>query len=394
MDSRERVLAALSHKPVDRIPIDLCGHNDSCIHEIAYQRLVKYLHLPNTIPDTANVMECVVYAAEEILNLIQVDTRAVYLPIKDTIGKPQPDGSFLFTWSDGSIWKKPPGGYYFDLVIPPLQGELTSSAIASMPWPSMDDIDLIAIRDKARNLKLKTKFAVVMSGFLIMPVGGLQLWRGFEQWSIDTLAQTKLWHEMTEAYMERAFTQADKILRAVGKYIDVAYFIGDDIATQRGPWINPSFYRQHVKPFHQSAMDFIRARTEAKIIFHICGSAREFIPDLIDIGVDAINPVQTTAAGMDPLELKDEYGKDIAFWGGVDTQHVLPFGTPRDVEREVKRIISSLGPSGLVLTSCHNIQSEVPPENILTLFQSALNILIYSGLVNSWYFERTAELFD
>ncbi|MCK4821729.1 hypothetical protein KA005_38540, partial [bacterium] len=89
---------------------------------------------------------------------------------------------------------------------------------------------------------------------------------------------------------------------------------------------------------------------------------------------DAINPVQTTAAGMNPNELKREYGKDIAFWGGVDTQHVLPFGTPQDVEEEVRRIISSLGPSGLVLTSCHNIQSEVPPENIVALFQSAINM--------------------
>lgn len=374
MNSRERVLAALSHKPVDRIPIDLCGHNDSCIHEVAYPQLMEYLRLPYASPDSANVMECVVYAAEEVLKYFQVDTRAVYLPIKDTTGKLQPDGSRLFTWSDGSIWKKPSGGYYFDLILPPLQGELTSNAISTMPRPTINDADLAVIRNKARYLKLETEYAVVMSGFLIMPVSGVQLWRGFEQWSIDTLTQTKLWLEMTEAYMERAFDQADKILKAVGEYIDVAYFIGDDIATQRGPWLRPSFYRKHIKPFQEQAMDFIRARTEAKIIFHICGSAREFIPDLIDIGVDAINPVQTTAAGMNPNELKREYGKDIAFWGGVDTQHVLPFGTPQDVEEEVRRIISSLGPSGLVLTSCHNIQSEVPPENIVALFQSAINM--------------------
>lgn len=370
MNSRERVLAALSHAPIDRIPIDCCGHNDSCIHEIAYQRLREYLHLLPDTPVIANRLENVVYAAEEILRLFQSDTRAVYLPMCDLTETLETDGSHWLTWSDGSIWRKPVGEYYFYLHTPPLQGELTSGEISAMPWPTVKDGDLAAIREEAKYLKLETDYAVVMSGFLIMPVGGPQLWRGFEQWSIDTIAQTKLWMQMTEAYLERAFTQADKILGAVGEFIDVAYFIGDDIATQRGPWMNPSFYRQYIKPFHQSTMDFIRARTDAKIIFHICGSAREFIPDLIDIGVDAINPVQTTATGMNPFELKREYGSDIAFWGGIDTQQVLPFGTPQDVEREVKRIVRSLGPSGLVLASCHNIQFDVPPENIVAMFQS------------------------
>ena len=370
MNSRERVLAALSHETVDRIPIDFCGHNDSCIHEIAYQRLREYLHLSPNTPVTANRLESVVYAAEEILRLFHSDTRAVYLPVRDLNETLETDGSHLLTWSDGSIWRKPVGEYYFYLHTTPLQGELTSEAISAIPWPTIKDEDLTAIRDEARRLKLETNYAVVMSGFLIMPVGGPQLWRGVEQWSIDTIAQTKLWIQMTEAYLERAFAQADKILEAVGEFIDVAYFIGDDIATQRGSWLNPSFYRQYIKPYHQSAMDFIRARTDAKIIFHICGSAREFIPDLIDIGVDAINPVQTTATGMNPFELKREYSRDIAFWGGIDTQQVLPFGTPQDVEGEVKRIVCSLGPSGLVLASCHNIQFDVPPENIVAMFQS------------------------
>jgi len=371
MNSRERVLAALSHQPVDQIPIDLCGHNDSCLHEIAYKQLREYLHLPPETPVTANPLECVVYAQEEVLRLFNVDTRAVYFPVLDSVGKLQPDGSYLLRWADGSIWRKPPGGYYFDLYIPPLRGDLTPKTIAEMAWPTVADTDLARIRARAAYLRNNTKFAVVISGFLIMPASGTQLWRGFEQWSIDTLSQTKLWLEMTEAYMERAFAQADLILKAVGDNIDVAYFIGDDLATQNGLWVRPSFYRKYIKPFHQSAMDFIRARTKAKIIFHICGSAWELIPDLIEIGVDAINPVQTSAAKMNPVELKREFGKDIAFWGGVNTQSVLPFGTRQEVEEEVKQLINTLGPSGLVLTSCHNIQPGVPPENIVAMFQAA-----------------------
>jgi len=219
-----------------------------------------------------------------------------------------------------------------------------------------------------------------MSGFLIMPVTGTQIWRGFEQWCIDTLSDTKRWHEMTEAYMARALTHADAVLGAVGEFIDAAYIIGDDIATQQGPFISPRFYRTHVKPFHQQAMEFIRARTSAKVVFHMCGSAREFIPDLIDIGVDAINPVQTTATGMEPARLKHDFGENIVFWGGIDTQRVLPFGRPEDVREEVHRIVDSLGPSGLILASSHNIQADVPPENIVAMFQAAIGV---NGLPHS-----------
>ncbi len=373
MNARERVLAALSHQDIDRVPVDFCGHNDSCIHRQAYERLRVYLGLPPVEPTIANDVENVVYAEEEILRRFQADTRAVYLPISDRTGEPQPDGSFLLTWSDGSVWRKPPGGYYFDLHQPPLRGELTSQAIAEMPWPTIPQEALDALRMRAKRLKYETEYAVVMSGFLIMPVSGTQIWRGFEQWCVDTLSDTMRWQEMTEAYMARAYAQADLILKAVGEFIDVAYLIGDDIATQNGPFISPAFYRKHIKPFHQQAMDFIRARTDAKILFHMCGSAREFIPDLIDIGVDAINPVQTTAVGMEPTQLKREFGNEMAFWGGVDTQRVMPFGAPEDVKKEVRRIIRSLGPSGLVLTSCHNIQADVPPENIVAMFGAAID---------------------
>ena len=371
MKSRARVLNALSHRAVDRIPIDFWGHNDTTIHRVAYERLRTYLGFPPIEPTIANDVENVVYAAEDILLTFGVDTRAVYLPIPDRQGEPQPDGSLLLTWPDGSVWRKPPGGLYYDLFRPALPGELTSQAIAAMPWPKFPPDALEGIGKRAEQLRRTTDYAVVMAGFLIMPVTGTQIWRGFDQWCVDTLENTKLWQEMTEAYLERAFSQAEAILKAVGQFIDVAYFIGDDIATQNGPFISPSFYRKYIKPYHRQIVEFVRSRTDAKIVFHMCGAAREFIPDLIDVGVDAINPVQTTAQGMEPWSLKREFGPAMAFWGGVDTQRILPFGTPEDVKNEVRRIIDALGPSGLVLASSHNLQPDVPPENIIALFEAA-----------------------
>jgi len=374
MNSRERVLSALANHPVDRPAVDFCGHNDSTIHEIAYQRLRNYFGLPYYEPTIANLVECVVYAAEDILTRFQVDTRALHLTIKPQIPEKMEDGSLVVTLTDGSRWLKPSGGFYYCLYESPLNDMLNTQSIAAIPNPKIPREDLIALRHRAKELKTQTDYAVVLSGFLIMPVTGTQIWRGFEKWSIDIIENLKPWQEMTTVYMERTLAQAGDILDAVGDLIDVAYIIGDDLATQRGPWLNPSFYRKYIKPWHKIAMDFIRTKTDAKIIFHMCGAAHDFISDLIDIGVDAINPVQTSAKGMDPVMLKREYGRDIAFWGGVDNQHVLPFGTPAEVRTEVKHIKDALGPSGLIIGSCHNIQPDVPPQNVEALFQAAVEV--------------------
>ena len=378
MKPRERTVAALSHEPVDCVPIDFCGHNDTVIHRQVYECLRAYLGLLPEEPVRASLHQGTVYAAEDILVRYQADTRAVFLPVPEDEGERQPDGSYLLTGDDGSVRRKPPGGLYYDLERPALVGELTSAAIARMPttttWPADHAGELLALRQRARYLKEKTDYAVVLAGFLVMPNGGTRVWRGFEQSSIDALIDTARWQEMIEAYMARRLIQCDAILSAVGEFIDAAYIIGDDIATQEGPWLRPSFYRQYLKPYHQQTMDFVRARTDAKVVFHMCGAAREFIPDLIDVGVDAINPVQTSAAGMDPAGLKRDFGRHIAFWGGLDTQHVLPFGTPDDVRREARCCLDTLGPSGYVFASCHNIQADVPPENIEAMFAAAAEL--------------------
>ena len=379
MKPRERVIAALSHQEVDRIPVDFCGLKDAVIHRKAYEELRAYLGLQLDKPDVARLTQGVVYAAEELLLRYGADCRSVHLPESEQEGELQADGTRLLVGRNGSVLRKPAGGLYYDVVTPALTGELTSEAIAAVARrlidTATDEDQLGVLRRTAKRLHEETDYAVVMDGFLIQPATGTAFgWRGFEQWCIDALTDTVRWQEMIEAFMQQRLDEAERILQAVGPFIDVAYMIGDDVANQRGPWISPSFYRQYIKPWHQLTMDFIRARTNAKIVFHLCGAAREFIPDLIDIGADAVNPVQTAARGMDPEALKRDFGDHIAFWGGVDTQHVLPFGTPAEVRQEVRRCINTLGPSGYVLASCHNIQAGVPPENIEAMFAAAAEL--------------------
>jgi uroporphyrinogen decarboxylase len=179
----------------------------------------------------------------------------------------------------------------------------------------------------------------------------------------------RLMEQITDVYIE----SCNGYLDHVGKYIQVFTF-WDDFAGQNGWLIRPELYRQRIKPKQRRLIDAIKQKTDAKVFYHSCGATRELIPDLIDLGFDILNPVQVSAKGMDTKQLKAEYGRDIVFWGGgVDTQHVLPFGKPQEVADEVKRRIDDLAPGGgFVFAAVHNIQALVPPENIVAAFDTAL----------------------
>ena len=168
------------------------------------------------------------------------------------------------------------------------------------------------------------------------------------------------------------------MLAEVGPNLDVV-MVAEDLGSQDGPLISPEMYRRMVKPAQKRIWQFIKSRTNAKLFLHSCGSVRQFIPDLIEIGVDILNPVQVAAGSMDPSELKREFGKDLTFWGGgCDTQRVLTFGTPDDVEREVRRRIRELAPGGgFVFNQIHNIQPGVPPENVMRMFETVLAHGVY-----------------
>lgn len=190
---------------------------------------------------------------------------------------------------------------------------------------------------------------------------------------MELATQPALLCALMDRHLEHGFTAAESFYRAVGESADMVYGIGDDVASHTAMRMFPAGYRRYIKPRHAEIVRFIKSRTKAKIIFHCCGACKPIIPDLIEIGVDALNPTQPSATRMDPVELKRYFGKDIVFWGGIDVIHLLPGGAPQDVEREVKRHIDVLAAGGgHVFAPSHTIQRHTSPENVLTMYQTAL----------------------
>jgi uroporphyrinogen decarboxylase len=195
--------------------------------------------------------------------------------------------------------------------------------------------------------------------------------RGNENFYVDLIANPKLATAIMDKMLEFYIGFWEEMLPIVGPYVQVIK-VGDDLGMQNGPLISPDLYRSLIKPRERELISFIKKRTDAKIYFHSCGSVYEFIPDLIEIGVDVLNPIQVSAKDMVTKRLKQEFGERLSFWGAVDTQQVLPFGSQEDVEAEVRKRIGDLAPGGgYILSSVHNIQAKVPPENIAAMFDAA-----------------------
>ncbi len=226
----------------------------------------------------------------------------------------------------------------------------------------------------AERLHAGTDFAIVANHNTV-PFLQLCDLAGVEDLYADVALCPDLVRFAGEKLLEARLPFIETYYRLLGPHIDVAYCVGDDMADQRSPSFGVGTYRALFKPLHERIIRTVRERTAAKILFHICGAASEFIPELIDLGVDAINPVQTTAAGMEPERLKREFGRDIAFWGAIDTQDVLPFGTRQQVADEVRRKIDVLGRGGgYVFAPCHNIQAGTPAANIVTMYEAAWEV--------------------
>jgi len=201
---------------------------------------------------------------------------------------------------------------------------------------------------------------------------------GLEQWFCDLLTAPAFCGALLDQTLRFWMDWFRVFLDEVGDVVDVI-MMGDDLAGQNGPLFNPELYRRIVKPCHKRLVQYVRSRTHAKIWYHTCGSCVDFIPELIDNGVDVLNPVQISARNMDPVELKRRFGQRLAFWGGgVDAQHILPRGTPQEVAENVRQNLQALMPGGgYVFNNCHNIQGEVPPENVVALFDTAYECGFY-----------------
>jgi uroporphyrinogen decarboxylase len=202
---------------------------------------------------------------------------------------------------------------------------------------------------------------------------------GFEDWLVDLIAHPGFAGALLDRVVEIQAQMIQHILQAVGANVDVV-LCPDDLGMQNAPLISPKLYRQMIKPRQKTLFAVIKRYTDAKLLLHSDGAIAPLIGDFIDIGVDVLNPIQVSAAGMgDTRWLKRTFGKDLSFWGAIDTQHILPFGTPQAVKEEVEKRIQDLAPGGgYVLASVHNIQSEVPPENICAMFEAGLRYGSYA----------------
>jgi uroporphyrinogen decarboxylase len=239
------------------------------------------------------------------------------------------------------------------------------------PWPDPDDPGYVqGLAEQVQRIRQHTDCAAILT--LPAPFVHIsQYLRGFEDWFCDFALNAKALAALFDVVLEVTLQVARRELEAVGRDVDIV-ICADDLGTQQGLLVSYDDYRRHIKPRHQKYFQQIHDLSPAKLLFHSCGSLAAVIPDLIDIGVDILNPVQVTAAGMDPVELKRRYGARLTFWGAMDTQQVLPRGTVAEVRRMGEERIEQLGErGGFVLAACHNLQPDVPLENVLAMFRHA-----------------------
>ena len=384
MKSRARVMQALNHKEPDRVPIDLGATIVTSIAKQAYLELNRHLGIPVEETRMLDHVQQLPYVNDALLQRFGVDFRMVQLPAATTSGVDIFEEGDYYAFIDrwGSKLHMPKtGGFYFDWVDFPIK-EPTMEALDAYHWPRPDPAEVNAqLGQQAKHLYENSEYALVGSaviggGIFEQPARVMGMQNFLMALVSEPAFADRLMEKITDIYIE----SCNNYLDHVGPYIQV-FTYWDDIAGQNGWLIRPELYRKMIKPKQKRLVEAIKKKTEAKLFYHSCGATRDLIPDLIDIGFDILNPVQVSARGMDTKELKAQFGRDIVFWGGgVDTQHVLPFGKPQEVVDEVKRRIDDLAPGGgFVFAAVHNIQALVPPENIVAAFDTALKYGRYGG---------------
>jgi uroporphyrinogen decarboxylase len=372
MKPRDRVLAALNYEEPDRVPLDLGGNNTTLMVG-TYERLKAFLGMEEVPTRLLSRTWQIIEPDEQILDRLSIDTRylfpSVKLPQESSRGGNSPQANtedlFVDEWGITRRFIL----HYYEIADHPLKGAESLQDIESYPWPDPGEyLDVEGLRDRARHFRQNTDYALV--GYT---AGSLfeQAWylRGYVELLMDFMLNKEFAHALFSKILEVRKRHAEIYLQEVGDYLDVIQ-LGDDIATQNGPMMSPALYREMVKPYQEGLFGFVKERTPAKLYYHSCGAVASLVEDLIEIGVDALNPVQVSAEGMDTAELKRRFGRRIAFWGAIDSQHVLPFGTTGQVRAEVQKRIKDLAPGGgYVLAGVHNLQPDIPPENIVAMYE-------------------------
>jgi len=371
MTCRERTLAALDHKEPDRVPLDFGGRTTT-IHLFAHQALMQHLGLSGPQPRLRSYHTYLVEPDPQLLQRFERASTVFFSrPPSDYVFKIDPvTNTYVDEW--GTKYYMPPDGYYYDIQSTPLATAESEADLQKYPWPNPKDPSRVA------GLAAEIKAAYdAREKVIMMCTATLGLWEmswyllGFEQAYVNLAANQPFMEALTERMLEWQMAYWDMVLGEVGPYIDLVQ-IGEDLGSQHGPLMAPATFRRIYKPRMRRLVDFIKQRTKARIYLHSCGSIYRMIPDLIEVGIEVLNPVQVNAAEMDSARLKREFGKDLTFWGGGCDPVVLQTGTPTEVRDDVKRRIHDLAPGGgFVFGSVHNIQANVPPANIVAMFEAA-----------------------
>jgi uroporphyrinogen decarboxylase len=399
MNSRERVLAAIRHEQPDRVPIDLGGMASTGITAIAYNKLKTHLGI-----DTGQTR---VYDTTQQLAEIELPVLARFhvdvVDVSNRLGRPSqswkpwilPDGSaavvpkrfnpesdgeggYLVKDSDGNVLMRAPKGcLYFQSTFHPL-AKLTSVAELEDWHPHLlSNRYLDRVHNNSRFLFENTDYAI-MGSFGGNIVEGGQGLRGWAQFLMDMAGDPAFAHAMLDKLAESHLANLKRYLEAVGDSIQIIQ-MGDDMGTQAAPQLSVDMYREFIKPHHTAIYRYVRENSDIAVFLHSCGSIYELIPDLIEAGVQILNPVQTSATGMAPQRLKDEFGDRLVFWGGgCDTQTVLPTASTEEIREHVYARMQIFKPGGgFIFNQIHNVQADVPVENLVAMLDAAREFAAY-----------------
>ncbi len=375
MNSRQRLMTALDHQEPDKVPLDV-GGNQTGIHRIAYQKVLDYFGLDEEIV-IMDVVQQLAAPSETVLQRFGIDTRYVrpgmFLPVPEL--KEVKPGFWGFTDGFGVTWAMPghaPGeGLYCDIIGHPL-ANLKYEDLDYFDWPDgKDATPFKGLREYAQRMHDETDYALV-SGITGVVFEICWYMRGFERFYMDMVEEPRYVEKLLDHTLQYWMDFHDTFLKEVGDLLHVVC-VGDDIGMQNGPLFSPEIYRKLVKPRQKALYQFIKSKTQAKLWYHSCGSIVELIPEIIDNGVDILNPIQISSKGMNPEELKEQYGKQLVLWGGgIDTQGVFAHGTSDEVRSQVRELMEIFKPGGgYVFNTVHNIQADVPAENIIALWEAA-----------------------
>jgi uroporphyrinogen decarboxylase len=399
VDSRSRILTALNHQEPDKLPIDLGGMGSTGITAIAYNSLKSYLGIQEGETRIFDIIQQLAIVEPLILNRFKVDVLPIYrAPLGLDFTKPKwkswqlADGSQGYVpegfcpmkntngeriFHDSGInitYKMPVNGLYFDEVSHPLADATSVAEIESQFY--LDDIS----EDEISWMQAEAKYFFTHSEKALMAhyrgsiLEVAQSLRGWERFMMDLILEPKLAEALIRKITDHHLFNLSRFLDALKDFTQIIV-MGDDLGNQKGLQMSPALYRKMIKPYHQQIYEYVKNNSNFFLFLHSCGSIYPLIPDLIEIGVDILNPVQITASEMNPKKLKEEFGNDIVFWGGgADTQGVLTFGSPEQVRNHVRELIDIFAPGGgFVFNQVHNIQANVPPENIVAMFDTAVD---------------------